>query len=107
MGIYKMEVLVQEISPDSLTEGSAKIIRINGREIAFIKSNHQIFAVGNECPHLGGPIGEGCVVDGKVTCPWHDWTFDLTSGECDINPAAKITIYPVSITDGGIIIEID
>lgn len=101
-----MEFLVQEINPDSLTEGSAKIIRIHGREIALIKSNDQIFAAGNECPHLGGPIGEGRVMDGKVTCPWHDWTFDLNSGECDINPAAKITIYPVTITDEGIIIEI-
>ncbi len=34
------------------------------------------------CPHLEAPIFEGTVSQGTITCPWHQWRFDLTTGNC-------------------------
>ncbi len=38
------------------------------------------------CPHLDGPLFEGTGSEGSVTCPWHLWRFDLTSGACVDSP---------------------
>ena len=38
-------------------------------------------AVQSFCPHLMGPLFQGSVAGGAVTCPWHQWRFDLSSGE--------------------------
>jgi nitrite reductase/ring-hydroxylating ferredoxin subunit len=97
-----MQHCIDELHPDSLVEGNAVIVNVNEKQIAIIKSKGRIYAIGNECPHLGGPLGEGSVVDGKITCPWHDWTFDLHNGNCEINPAAGIEKYQLKILDGKI-----
>jgi len=51
-------------------------------EIALYKLNGEIFALDNECPHMGGPLGEGTIENGVVTCPWHMWQFHINTGEC-------------------------
>ncbi|MCE9594507.1 MAG: Rieske (2Fe-2S) protein [Planctomycetes bacterium] len=33
------------------------------------------------CPHLEGPLFEGSLASGVITCPWHGWRFDVTTGE--------------------------
>ncbi|MBA3604358.1 MAG: Rieske (2Fe-2S) protein [Parachlamydiaceae bacterium] len=70
-----------------------------GNEIALFKSKEEIFALGNECPHLGGPLAESEITSENckeiVTCPWHGWQFNLRTGECENYPgddAKKINI---------------
>ncbi|MDF1839616.1 MAG: Rieske (2Fe-2S) protein [Planctomycetota bacterium] len=58
------------------------------------------------CPHLDGPLFEGSGRDGHITCPWHLWRFDLTTGLCVDSPEnagcdSKIRCLPVEIGPGG------
>ncbi|OYT71653.1 MAG: non-heme iron oxygenase ferredoxin subunit [Chloracidobacterium sp. CP2_5A] len=61
-----------------------------------------IYASEQGCPHLGAALDEGVLVGTEVTCPWHHWSFDVTTGECTTNPLApkSLAIFPVA-TEGG------
>ncbi len=64
------------------------------RDIAVFAVDGEIVAIDNRCPHKGGSLAEGVVVEGKVVCPLHAWRFDLSSGRCTDGRAAVRT-YPV------------
>jgi len=57
-----------------------------------------IYAMDNECPHQGGPIGDGSIKGTVVSCPWHLWQYDVTSGKCLTNPYANVRSYPVQVS---------
>jgi nitrite reductase/ring-hydroxylating ferredoxin subunit/DMSO/TMAO reductase YedYZ heme-binding membrane subunit len=51
-----------------------------GERIAVFKSKGRLSALANVCSHQGGPVGEGKVVRGLVTCPWHGYQYRLEDG---------------------------
>jgi nitrite reductase (NADH) small subunit len=57
----------------------------------------RIYAVENTCPHQGGPLSEGWVAKGCVTCPWHAWTFKLDTGKMTLGDYATIETFDVQI----------
>jgi nitrite reductase/ring-hydroxylating ferredoxin subunit/DMSO/TMAO reductase YedYZ heme-binding membrane subunit len=64
-----------------LAEGRALIgAGLRGERIAVFKSNGKLSALSNVCSHQGGPVGEGKVVRGLVTCPWHGYMYRLEDG---------------------------
>jgi len=54
--------------------------KIDGHRIAVFRTAAGFFALDAHCPHAGGPLGDGIVAEGCVTCPLHGWRFDLRSG---------------------------
>lgn len=65
-----------------IPEGSSRIYVIQGEEIAVFNVDGKFFALSNICPHQGGPLGEGEIEGGTITCPWHGWKFDIKTGGC-------------------------
>jgi len=93
-------------SVKDLVPGTGKTVTLEGRCIALFKVDGAFHAIDNTCPHRQGPLGEG-EFDGKVvTCPWHGWTFDVTTGKCGINPAAKVAVYPVKVEGDLVMVEV-
>ena len=90
-GLHKV-ALKTEIKP-----GDAKIVRADGAEIALFNVGGKFYAVENACPHRGAPLAEGALEGCMVTCPWHGWQFDVTTGALAMNPASKIKSYKVHI----------
>lgn len=82
------------VSPDGAT-----IVRAGRYDVALFRLNDEIFAYENACPHQGGPIGEGIVEGGSVTCPWHAWCFDLRSGMLTLGDFARLRRFAV-LVDG-------
>ena len=76
------------------------------RTICVANVNGTISAMDNVCLHLGGPLGQGTVDDGKVVCPWHGWSFDASTGAAAHNPNAKVAVYSVKIENGDVMIEL-
>lgn len=71
-----------------------------GERIAVFKHAGGVSAVTNVCAHQGGPLGEGKVIDGCITCPWHGWQYRPGDG-CSPPPfQEKIATYPVRIRAG-------
>lgn len=90
-------------SLSDVPDNGAHIVETDdGRTIAIFNCDGEIFAINNTCLHKGGPLGEGEVEDGVVTCPWHGWQYELKTGKCLTTPGKEIGCYPVHIHDGEI-----
>jgi nitrite reductase/ring-hydroxylating ferredoxin subunit len=94
------------VSLDELQRLGRKVVRKGGKQVLLIASGGQVFAVANRCPHEGYPLSEGTLGPACVlTCDWHNWKFDLASGETLVgrDPARA---YPVRIEAGGIAVDL-
>lgn len=86
--------------------GGRLVVEAAGKQIAIFNVNGRLVACDNTCLHRGGPLGEGDLEELLVTCPWHGWQYDLSTGECLMNPKAKIALYPVTVEADSICVEI-
>ena len=72
---------VDVCSVDEIPENRAKVVCVPGRErVAVFRHAGGVSAVTNVCAHQRGPLGEGKVVDGCITCPWHGWEYKPEDG---------------------------
>jgi len=85
-----------------IEEGKSIIVQGPEYEIALFKIQGEIFALKNECPHMGGPLGEGDLENQIVTCPWHGWQFDVRTGGCENMPGDNATKIPIVVEKGEI-----
>ncbi|MBO0876433.1 MAG: Rieske (2Fe-2S) protein [Pseudonocardia sp.] len=104
-------------SVDEVPPGSRKIVDVDGRSIGIFNIDGDYFAVRNTCPHAGGPLCQG-VTSGIVTstepgsyeyrrrgeflrCPWHQWEFDIRTGQSWLDPAkTRVRRYDVKVKHG-------
>ena len=65
-----------------IPENEMKIFNIHNIEFVVVKNNKEFHAVYNKCPHMGGSLENGSFDDpGYLTCPLHNWQFDLETGK--------------------------
>ena len=92
---------------DEILPGHAKLVEVNGSEIAIFNIDGSYHALDNSCSHVGGPLCEGEILGCQVTCPWHGAIFDVRSGAALGPPAFEsVASYPVRIAGSQIQIEI-
>lgn len=91
---------------DEISENRARIVEPAGAErIAVFRFDGQVAAVSNVCRHQGGPIGEGRVVDGCITCPWHGYQYRPQDG-CSPPPfTERIATYRTRIEEGVVFVD--
>ena len=79
----------------------ARVIQTLDTDIAVFRgTDDQIFAVRDACPHKNGPLSQGIMHDGSVTCPLHNWVISLKDGTAQGADDGSVTVYPVDIKDG-------
>jgi nitrite reductase (NADH) small subunit len=79
-------------------EGNVKeIIAPNGRPLCLARVKGEVTAMDNECPHNGGPLGEGMIEEDKVICPWHGWAFDRHTGAAEHDSSAIVEVITIKI----------
>ena len=81
------------IKSQELAEGSAKLVRARGEEMAVFKNNGQLYGIQNICPHEGGQLCNGWIEGGEVVCPLHRYKFDLKTGACSTDPKLKVRVF--------------
>jgi nitrite reductase (NADH) small subunit len=86
--------------------GEGRAFEVNGRMLALFNVDGRVYAIDNDCPHRGGPLGEGELDGTVIRCPWHAWRWDVTTGANLNNPAVKISCFPVTIEDGAILVDV-
>lgn len=77
--------------------GTCTSVESQGRWIALCNIDGTIYALDNTCPHAGGPLGDGYLVDHVIECPWHGWKFNVMNGERLKNPNISVACFPVRI----------
>lgn len=82
--------------------GCARFVTSGDHELAVFRLSDpdRFIVTPNSCPHAGGNLAAGEIADGKVTCPWHQWEFDLTSGACTLSDAVSLIRYETLIEAG-------
>lgn len=75
-----------------------------GKIAVFRTAENHVYAIENRCPHKGGPLSEGIVHGGSVTCPLHNWVFDLATGKALGADEGEVRTYPIEVVDGRIFI---
>ena len=71
-----------------LAEGEKRCVLADGTAVMVVRSGGELYALSDHCSHRGGPLHEGELGDGTVTCPWHASVFDLRDGALVHGPAA-------------------
>jgi methionine sulfoxide reductase heme-binding subunit len=66
---------VEACAIDSIPEKRAKVVSLGKERIAIFRYDGKISAISNVCRHQNGPLGEGRIIDGCVTCPWHGFQY--------------------------------
>jgi nitrite reductase (NADH) small subunit len=86
--------------------GSIKEVQVAGQAIALANVAGTFYAISGTCLHRGGPLGEGQLEGKVVTCPWHGWQFDVTTGKAVQNPNAGLGCYEVEVRGQEIFVSV-
>ena len=82
---------------DEVPAGTIREFAVDGKTIALANVNGSFHAINNTCLHRGGPLGQGVMDGNVVTCPWHGWQYDVTSGKVTMNPSVGVDCYAVEV----------
>jgi len=102
-----MSNFVKVANTGDLKAGENKVIEVNGEQVALFNVDGEFFAIGNTCPHRGGPLGEGFLEEDVVTCPWHGWRFNVKTGVSPVIPTAKVAAYKVKVEGTEVMVALE
>jgi DMSO/TMAO reductase YedYZ heme-binding membrane subunit/nitrite reductase/ring-hydroxylating ferredoxin subunit len=90
---------------DELEEGRRRVVMAGDQRIALFLRGGKVFAISNVCRHQGGPLGEGRIVNGCLTCPWHGYQYRVEDG-CSPPPFKEIApTYAVRVIGGDVHVQ--
>jgi apoptosis-inducing factor 3 len=98
--------LTQSVAASELKDGGTLVGHVGDEPVLLVRRGDDIFAIGAQCTHYNGPLGEGLVVGDTVRCPWHHACFDLRTGEAVRAPAlSPVATWRVERRDGAIFVR--
>lgn len=100
----KNDVVVAQTA--EVPEGERKIVQVDNLSIGVFHHQGNWYALRNSCLHRGGPVATGRLQGETLTCPWHGYQYNLTSGELLTDPKARLEMYPVEVRNGEIHLQI-
>lgn len=101
MADYVKVATLAEIPP-----GTARSLEVKGGAIALYNVGGTLYATVNTCPHRGGPLGDGDLDRTTITCPWHGFQYDVTTGKCLTNPALGLSCHRVQVKGQDVLVEV-
>ena len=100
-----MSTFVKACAVSEIAPGTGKTVTVDGMELALFNVGGTFYALDNQCPHRGGPLGEGEIEGCVVTCPWHAWQYDLATGE-SITDDLKVAHYDTKVEGGDVLVAL-
>jgi nitrite reductase (NADH) small subunit len=85
--------------------GTGKTVTVHGRELAVFNVEGAFHVLDNECPHRGGPLGEGELEGCLLTCPWHAWQFDVRTGD-SVTDDSKVAVYECRVEGDQVLVAL-
>ena len=91
---------------NAIAEGRAIAVPIPGAEPAAVfRHDGHLSAVTNLCAHQNGPLSEGAVIDGCITCPWHGYQYRLADGCAPPPFTEKLVTFRLKLRDGMVLLD--
>jgi nitrite reductase/ring-hydroxylating ferredoxin subunit/DMSO/TMAO reductase YedYZ heme-binding membrane subunit len=88
-----------------IPEYCAQIVTLAGERVAIFKYDGKISAVSNVCQHQNGPLGEGRIIEGCITCPWHGYQYLPENGSSPPPFTEKIPTFDVRVESGRVFVR--
>src|SRR3989454_2694587 len=88
-----------------IPENRARIVCLSGERVAIFKYDGKISAVSNVCQHQNGPLGEGKIVFGCITCPWHGYQYQPDTGASPPPFVEKVPTFNVLVKNGRVFVH--
>jgi DMSO/TMAO reductase YedYZ heme-binding membrane subunit/nitrite reductase/ring-hydroxylating ferredoxin subunit len=85
---------------DRIPDNRATVVAVAGERIAIFRYDSKVSALSNVCRHQNGPLGEGKIIDGCVTCPWHGYQYVPETGAAPAPFTEKVSTFRTRIVDG-------
>jgi nitrite reductase/ring-hydroxylating ferredoxin subunit len=92
---------------NEMPPGTAREFHANGKVIALFNVDGKLYATDSTCLHHGGPLGQGPLEGEVVTCPWHGWQYNVTTGEAVFNKEIKVDTFEVKVEGDDIVVGIE
>ena len=74
-----------------------KVLELAGHSLLFSRTDQVVTCFENACAHMGMPLDMGLIADGVITCPYHGFRYDLSSGECLTAPEVQLVSHAVRV----------
>ena len=100
-----MDGFIHVCSVNEIPEKRARIVCLSGERVAVFKYDGKICAVSNVCQHQNGPLGEGKILDGCITCPWHGYQYRPETGASPPPFVEKVPTFNVRIDNGRVLVH--
>lgn len=83
----------------------ARCVKNGEMSIAIFRTaDDRVFALEDKCPHRNGPLSQGIVHDGCVTCPLHNWVISLETGLAQGADEGQTLSFPVRLEGDDIVL---
>jgi nitrite reductase/ring-hydroxylating ferredoxin subunit/DMSO/TMAO reductase YedYZ heme-binding membrane subunit len=99
------EGFVEVCAAAEIPDKRARVISVNGERIAVFRYDGKVSAVSNVCRHQNGPLGEGRIIDGCITCPWHGYQYLPETGASPPPFNDKVATFRTKIVGGKVLVH--
>lgn len=101
-----MSQSIRVASVQDIPAGTGIEVTAARRVIALFHVEGTFFAIDGVCAHAGGPVGTGELNGCIVTCPWHGWQYDVSTGRHCLTENISQQPFPVTVQDGEVFVEL-
>ena len=93
---------------EDIPRAGARVVKTDAGCIAVFRTmDDEIYALDDRCPHKGGPLSQGIVHGAAVTCPLHNWVFDLATGLAQGADSGAVAVTAAKVEDGRVLLAAD
>lgn len=85
------------IACSDLPPGEVAEVVLGETIVALANVGGEVHALDGMCAHQGGPLGKGVLEGCTLTCPWHGWQYDVTTGRQTLSERVRQRQYPVRV----------
>jgi nitrite reductase/ring-hydroxylating ferredoxin subunit len=86
--------------------GTGTTVMVGARAVALFNLDGEFHALDGVCLHRGGPVGEGDVDDGVVTCPWHGWQYEVATGRNVLDRSIGLAKHDARVEEGTVFVAL-
>lgn len=90
---------------DQIPAGGVTEALLDGEPVAVCRVGEDVYVLDNDCPHAGGPLGDGDLQGHILSCPFHGWTFDVRTGVCTLDATKRVKVHPSRVEHGVVLVS--
>jgi nitrite reductase (NADH) small subunit len=96
---------VEVCAEDDIPRLEGRRVVVNGFYVAIFNTEEGFFAIGDVCPHMGGPLSDGDIAATTVSCPLHARKIEMKTGEVKNDELSRVITFPIKVERGKVLLD--